>query len=300
MRNHFITTALSALLILPLHTVNARADRGHGGDDDGGAEIRGIIESLPASGLVGDWTVSGRTVHVTASTTIEQEHGQPAVGAPVEVKGDALADGSIDASRIEVEGPGGDDDSGDDNGGGSGDPHGNHTGGGVAKFFGTVESMTADLWTVGGRAVRVTAATVVEREHGVEPSIGAVVKVEGAQLADGSVEARKIEVKTGPAPSGAATGFVQLRAAVDALPLTGLVGEWMVGGRTVHVTAATRVEQKLPVQLGVLVEVRGNQRPDGSIDAGAVEVKKAKGGKGRLAKVFGTIESLPASGLVGE
>ena len=87
---------------------------------------------------------------------------------------------------------------------------------------------------------------------------------------------------------------------IDVLPLTGLVGDWMVGGRTVHVTDATRIEQKKPAQLGALVEVRGNQRPDGSIDAGVVEVKKSKGGKGQIAKVFGTIESLPASGLVGQ
>jgi hypothetical protein len=67
-------------------------------------EFHGAVESLPATpGFVGDAVVSGRTVHITMTTRIEQEDGALAVGAMVEVKGTTLADGSIDATRIEVE-----------------------------------------------------------------------------------------------------------------------------------------------------------------------------------------------------
>lgn len=46
------------------------------------------MESLPGTpGLVGDWMINGRKVQVGPSTRIEREHGQPAVGAHVEVKG---------------------------------------------------------------------------------------------------------------------------------------------------------------------------------------------------------------------
>src|ERR1051325_10726772 len=70
------------------------------GDD--AAEVQGTIQSLPSGSLIGDWRVANRTIHVTSSTRIDQEHGQAAVGAVVEVKGTPQSDGSITATRIEV------------------------------------------------------------------------------------------------------------------------------------------------------------------------------------------------------
>src|SRR5262249_13980929 len=58
--------------------------------------------------LVGDWTVSGRTVHVTAATEIERKFGMVMIGAFVEVEGALQADGSVNATEIEVkQGPAG-------------------------------------------------------------------------------------------------------------------------------------------------------------------------------------------------
>src|SRR5215510_11486562 len=46
-------------------------------EDDGDFEFRGVIEALPNTpNFIGDWTVSGRTVHVSAGTEIEQENGK--------------------------------------------------------------------------------------------------------------------------------------------------------------------------------------------------------------------------------
>jgi hypothetical protein len=73
---------------------------------DGGdarAELKGTIDALAsAPGFVGDWTVSGKTVHVTEATRIDQEDGAVDLHALVEVKGTKRADGSIDARKIEV------------------------------------------------------------------------------------------------------------------------------------------------------------------------------------------------------
>ncbi len=66
-------------------------------------ELDGVIEALPATGLVGAWQVSGRTIRVTDATEIDQEMGSIDVGVAVEVEGEAQADGSILASEIEVE-----------------------------------------------------------------------------------------------------------------------------------------------------------------------------------------------------
>lgn len=264
---------------------------GHDSGDDNGHdanEIHGTIEQLPASGLIGDWLVSGRTVHVSASTLVKQEHGQAVVGASVEVKGSPQSDGSIAATTIEVN---------SSNSGGST--------GGEAKFFGTVESLPQSglvgMWSVSGRTVRVTETTTVSREHGVAPGIGSYVKVEGAQQADGSIVARELEVKTAgsPATSNSSAGYIELKARVDVLPASGLVGEWMVGGRTVLVSSATAIKQKRSgVQIGSLVEVRGNMREDGAVDANRVEMKSSKG-RGGASKFYGTIESMPSNGFAG-
>ena len=70
-------------------------------DDD--TELDGVIEALPATGLVGTWQVSGKTIQVTEATEIDQEMGSIDVGVAVEIEGEAQSDGSILASEVEVE-----------------------------------------------------------------------------------------------------------------------------------------------------------------------------------------------------
>jgi hypothetical protein len=98
-------------------TFQAGGDDFGGGDDGGGGagetSFEGGIESLPGGGLIGDWRVGGRTVHVSSSTVIDQEHGSAVVGAQVEVRGTIQPDGSTNATRVEVRPPGG---GGDDGG----------------------------------------------------------------------------------------------------------------------------------------------------------------------------------------
>ena len=70
-------------------------------EDD--TELDGVVEALPATGLVGTWQVAGTTVQVTEATEIDQAMGSIGVGIAVEVEGEAQPDGSILASEIEVE-----------------------------------------------------------------------------------------------------------------------------------------------------------------------------------------------------
>jgi hypothetical protein len=65
-------------------------------------ELTGVVEALPTGGLIGDWTVEGRTVHVANSTIIEMESGPVSVGSRVKVEGRPQSDGSINATRIQV------------------------------------------------------------------------------------------------------------------------------------------------------------------------------------------------------
>src|SRR5262249_51102473 len=149
------------------------------GGDDGRNELEGVIQTLPnTTGFIGDWMVSGRTVHVTSATIIDTEHGAVAVGAQVEVKGTLRGDGSIDAAKIEVKANEQDDHS-------------------VARLKGSIQSMphSSDMtgdWVVSTTIVHVTSATRLQNEHGAF-TVGGRVKVKGMQRADGSIDARMIK-----------------------------------------------------------------------------------------------------------
>ncbi|HLF83846.1 MAG TPA: DUF5666 domain-containing protein, partial [Blastocatellia bacterium] len=257
---------------------------------DGRDELKGTIEALPG-GFVGDWRISGRTVHVGAATIINQEHGAAAVGASVEVAGMLRTDGSFDASRIEVKTtlPTSDD--------------------GSSTFKGTLESFPSTPgfigdWRVGGRTIHVSSSTRIETDFG-PVAVGAFVEVYGTLRADGSIDATKIETKSNVAGGD---GRDELKGAIEALPSTGgFIGDWRINGRTVHVTGSTIINQEHgAASVGALVEVAGTRRPDGSIDATRIEVKPSSGGsgdsssEGQRTSVKGAIQSLPSSGLVGD
>lgn len=62
------------------------------------------MQGLPSgSGLIGDWTVSGKIVHVSAATLFPKESGDPpiAVGSSVDIQGVVQTDGTIVASAID-------------------------------------------------------------------------------------------------------------------------------------------------------------------------------------------------------
>jgi Domain of unknown function (DUF5666) len=91
----------------------------------------------------------------------------------------------------------------------------------------------------------------------------------------------------------------------ESLPTPGLIGDWIVRGTTVHVTAATTIDQRVaPVGVGAIVGVTGTLQSDGSVNATTIEVKNAGNSgppTGRPATVFGLIESLPAAqGWIGD
>ena len=275
-----------ALFALMLGSFSVSTTRG---DDENEVKFTGVVENLPSTaGFIGDWRVSGRTVHVTSATRIEQEDGRVAIGTTVKVEGTARLDNSIDAEEIEVKEAGEDDDDGQ------------------PEFKGTIEVLpgTAGFigdWRVGGRTIHVSASTRIEAEDG-PVAVGAFVEIKGTLRADGSMDATKIEVESNVAGGD---GRDELKGMIESLPNTqGFIGDWRVAGRTVHVSASTIIDREHgPVAVGALVEVKGTMRPDGSIDAAKIEVKFSdkSGDDGQRVGVKGTIQSLPnASGLIGD
>ncbi len=233
-------------------------------------EFYGTVEDLPESGeLIGDWMVDGSTVHVLPTTKIEQEHGPAAVGSCVEVKGQAQADGSLDAEKIEVKSSAG--------GCSSRDPNRDDK----VSFYGLVQEMPSGTtygdWRIGGRTVVVDQSTEVDFD-GMMPQPNACVEVDGRLLSDGAVLAREIDRQDSAAKCGVASGpgSMEFYGIIEVLPGGGggLVGDWTVSGQSVSVTEMTKLEaENGPFEAGACVEVKGALQADGSLASQEIETK---------------------------
>ncbi|MFY9574493.1 MAG: DUF5666 domain-containing protein [Blastocatellia bacterium] len=269
---------VSLILQLSMFAITKIAGAGNPGDKDD-VEFSGLIEGLPASGLVGNWVVGGRTVHVSNSTRIKMEHGLVALNVFVEVKGSQQADGSVTATEIEVQSP--------------------QQAGHKIEFQGNIQTLPIGGligdWVVSGRTVHVSSDTRIKDKDEVVAAVGVFVEVKGALQPDGSVNATEIDLEAGPG----VIREVKFSGFISALPASGLIGDWMVSGRAVHVTNDTRIklEQGL-VALNAFVEVEGVLRGDGSVDASEIEVKAAPGSS-RQTDFKGFVKTLPPSGLIG-
>jgi uncharacterized protein (TIGR03437 family) len=154
----------------------------HAGPGSGdGPRLVGLVEVIP-SGMLGNWTVAGQTVQVTAATRLETERGPAQVGSCVEVRGQWQAS-VILASWLEVEDP---------------DECRRHSPGSF-EMTGIVESAPASGnlgdWVISGRTVRAVASTVFDAAAGTL-ILGACVEVEGTLQADGVLVAARIEVES--------------------------------------------------------------------------------------------------------
>src|SRR5438034_10288042 len=157
MRMRRATGALGLVLLTFLCATPAFADE-DGNENENQVEFTGAVQAMPASGLIGNWTIAGKKVQTDAATQFDQDDGQIGVGAVVEVQGTAQADGSILAEEIDVKisvggpppPPGGGEDEG--------------------EFTGAIESLPANgllgTWQVAGRTVQVVSTTSLEQENG--------------------------------------------------------------------------------------------------------------------------------------
>ncbi|MGH9765276.1 MAG: DUF5666 domain-containing protein, partial [Blastocatellia bacterium] len=240
-------------------TVLMQGDFQPGGDDVGGGDssgegspgenfsIEAAIQSLPSGvNWIGDWTVSGRTVHVSSSTQIKLEGGVIAVGAVVQVTGIVQPDGSISADALELK-PSTSMSGGDSRSAGNSNGNGPGTGGGGGSSGGG--SGGAD----GGRS-------------------GGSGSGSGGGSGGGA-----------GGGSGGGDSSVDIMGTIQGLPIiSGLLGDWTVNGVVVHVSGSTdvRLDGGLLV-LGAMAEVRGTTRADHSVDATRIDITSSDGGQGQ-------------------
>ena len=266
-------------------------------DGPSGARLTGKIEALPASGVIGNWTVAGRTVQVTAQTDIDTDDGRPVVGACVDVKGSQVNATTIAASEIETR-P-------------ASKCGSNSTPSGKVEFYGSVDQLPASGlvgdWRVAGTIVRVTAQTKIEQEGG-PVTTGACVEVEGTRNADNSIAASEIEISSGMGgcrsrSSGAPKEQLTFRGTVQIAPAPGSQ-IWIIAGRKVVIGTGAMVTPNNRLAVGDCASVQGVLQSDNSVTASRVQILGngvCNNGLDRQPDISftGLITSLPSGGLIG-
>ena len=148
-------------------------------------------------------------------------------------------------------------------------------------LVGAIEALPADPslvgdWTVAGQVVHVAATTSIDQSK-APAAVGATVQVKGRARPARSLDATEIKVLRAVTPQPRPRPRpVELAGIVMLLPAgPPFIGDWRVDETPVHVTAATRIDERLgPVAVGAFVLVRGTRRDDRSIDATAIDVKR--------------------------
>ena len=287
-------------------------------DNDHVEDQRGIINSLPSSGLIGNWTISGIAYEVTRATRLRQDGAPFVVGACVKVEYRTGTTTRL-ALRIETK-------RGRECGGQptpvstvppvttpdpSRTPDANdHS----REIFGRVESLPDGLigtWTIRGQQYTATAETEFDEDHG-DFTVGVCIK---AHLDRDGVTITEIETSHGFRCGGnddsGTNARGELYGLIQSFPIT-LTGDWNIGGITVAADSNTEFNQRNGAfVVGMMVKVKFQVQDDGSFYANEIESKFANvhhddehddhgnddSHTGRDGHAFGLIKSVPAGQL---
>ena len=182
------------------------------------------------------WVIGDQTIALDAATEIKDAI---VVGDMVKVHAMVLADGSLLGTEIGLANDG------------------VQEAGvilGELDFFGAVEDMQADLWTVGGTTFKVSPETEIKDAI----VLGDLVRVAAVQNPDGSYLAHEIELQeplSGNQTQGDPTEFSGTVTAMDA-------SRWTVGGLTFLITPSTEIKDA--IVLGDFVKVEASVATDGT------------------------------------
>ncbi|MBI4295755.1 MAG: hypothetical protein HY667_01415 [Chloroflexi bacterium] len=190
-------------------------------------DVTGRIDSISATAAV----IDGKTFKIDANTRLDQGL---VVGARARVQFDKLPDGSMLATRIQIDRSG--------------------TGGAAeTKFRGKIESISTGAFVIGGKTFKVTPFTKLD--DGLV--VGKEARVEFVILSDGSMAA--IEIETDEADANHFVGIIESMTA----------DTFVIGGKTFKVNNATKLDDGLAV--GVKARVEFTTLSDGSMVATEIE-----------------------------
>lgn len=226
--------------------------------------LRGPVQTIPEGGL-GEWVIAGQTFLVDENTQIGQRSGEITVGGWVEVVAVEDPAGTLKAVRMHNIEPAED-----------------------VELHGAIQAFGAN-WLISAVPVATDASTLVLDE----PEIGLLATALATLRPDNTLLARAIKVSWAEPGRTRPRQPVQFRGTIEALPEGGLIGTWIISGKAVQVTEATRIFQvKGQVAVGAEVFVIGWQQ-DGVITAGVITVLRSPLIGGPRFQLRGVIEQLP-------
>ncbi|HAJ36436.1 MAG TPA: hypothetical protein DCL15_12155 [Chloroflexi bacterium] len=254
-------------------------------------EAYGLVQSMPASGFVGAWTIGGVAYDAPAGAEFKQRNGPLAIGACAKVHYTGAA-APFTAREIESR------PASDCNG--TIPPTPTPTPGDEIEVYGRIDSFPSGLigeWVVDGVAYTADANTEFKQKNGVF-AVGACVELH-ARTSTTPATLREIKTErdhkcNGDDQSGI-IGQGELYGEVQSFP-DGLVGEWNIAGITFLTDSATEFKQeKGAFAVGVTVKVHFVIRTNGDFYAREIETKSREPQKNGHA--FGIVESIPANRL---
>ena len=283
-------------------------DPGDGGDDggDGETKVYGLLEDRPTDVVTGTWIIDGMAYTVTESTVLSTENGSLEVGACVEVEvseGDPTVATQIsteDMSKCTGQ-PGDDDDHEDD----------------YIKKYGVIEvrpeGVLTGTWVISGVTYTATESTEFETDYGgfmPEQCVKTVVlSSEPTVLVRlSTVEPYKCGGQHEDDHSDHRDKFF---GRVEALPEDGLIGLWVIGGKSISVTEETKLFAKIPFTVGVTVKVEFNTTMSDTMVASQINLIYGIYRRdhhpdghfgdhdGNEGQAYGIVESRPLSDVVG-
>ena len=261
-----------------------RADDDDEEEHDGPTVLRGRIQELPDSPtLEGRWRVSGVPILVTDATKLSRRMGRFRQGAWVQVDGVGSSEGGIVAARVRTT-----------------RSHRAHT------LIGTFEGRENGQVIVDKIHVDLSSEPLIIGN----PTEGKIIVVESRLQDNGKMKAFRLLARENDDDGDKEIHFV---GTVDALPDAGLVGPWVIGGRSVNVREATEIDQsKGDVTVGAKVKVHAVVTPNTERSTNdefiitATEIVVIRSDKddddehgGRYVEFVGEVGDLPPNGLLG-
>ena len=243
----------------------------------------GVVQSLPDSGLEGEWLVSTVRVNVTADTRVSRLRKLLTEDAWVQVDGEMNADGVLEAKHLHV-------------------IRTRH----YHKLGGVLDSMSDSEIVVNGIPVQLGENVRIKGD----PQVGNWVHVYMTLGDDNVLTAVKLVGRhnhnSQPQPDNPSTGdVINFMGLVNELPIGTLYGEWKVNGVALTVPESTVIdEHKGAVAVGSLVSVKALVEINNGATFTAIEVAVVQSGgsttlppqdeeEGEFVEFDGVVQGLP-------
>ena len=291
-------------------------------DDE--AKATALIDQMPANGLVGVWQIGGINYQVAPGARLRQEEGPFVVGACVEVEYAPGAPHIVHKMQTKHQHDCADDPDATPTMVPTAPPVG--TPGTEFEVYGRVESLPAGLigeWVVDGVTFVADSSTEFQHEHGGF-AVGRCVKLHASST---TTPATILEIENERGfhctanhhgdegdddgdNDGEHHAHGVIFGRLQSFPET-LVGDWNVGGMTFVAISTTQFIQHSGVfTVGAMIKVQFMVDANGANQARRIETKSSNNHHGHhddgdgnfegdQGHAFGTIDELPADGLIG-